>query len=296
MSIVTPSFNQGPYLDEAIRSVLDQPYPSVEYVVVDGGSTDGSVDVIRRHQDRLAYWVSEPDRGQYDAINKGFARTTGDVMAWINSDDKYTPWAFQVVAEVLREHPSIEWVTTLYSLTWDRQGRAVACHRNGGYSREAFFRGAHLPRRTRPGRSFIQQESTFWRRSLWERAGGRIDASLPLAGDFDLWARFYRHAELWAIATPLGGFRIHGDQKTGRQYEAYLAEAEACLVRHGGRPAGPGQRRTGRLLRGLLGHRPLPTGSPQRALLARTGLAEEALICEYSTRHQRWELRRESTI
>src|SRR3954464_13703841 len=92
ISIVTPSFNQARFLPETIRSVLGQNYPDLEYVVIDGGSTDGSAEVIRRHEDRLAQWVSEKDAGQYDAINKGFARTSGEIMGWLNSDDLYTPW------------------------------------------------------------------------------------------------------------------------------------------------------------------------------------------------------------
>ncbi len=97
ISIVTPSFNQAAFLEETIDSVLSQRDPNLEYVIIDGGSTDGSVDIIRRHAGQLAYWVSEPDKGQYDAINRGFAKVTGDVMAWINSDDKYTPWCFSIV-------------------------------------------------------------------------------------------------------------------------------------------------------------------------------------------------------
>src|SRR5438132_13711050 len=100
ITVVTPSFNQAEFLERTLRSVLDQGYPNLEYVVIDGGSTDGSVDTIRRYADRLAYWVAQPDSGQYDAINKGFQRTSGEVMAWINSDDKYAPWAFAVAAEV----------------------------------------------------------------------------------------------------------------------------------------------------------------------------------------------------
>src|SRR5215212_7784658 len=113
ISIVTPSFNQGRFLRETMQSVLGQGYPNLEYVVIDGGSTDESVDIIRGHEQQLAAWVSEKDAGQYDAINKGFARTSGEVMAWLNSDDKYTPWALPVVGEIFAQLPEVKWLTTL---------------------------------------------------------------------------------------------------------------------------------------------------------------------------------------
>src|SRR5579859_3708649 len=99
ISIVTPSFNQRAFLEETIRSVLDQRYPNLEYVIIDGGSTDGSVDIIRKYERHLAFWVSEPDGGQYDAINKGFAHTTGELLGWLNADDKYLPWSFSTLAD-----------------------------------------------------------------------------------------------------------------------------------------------------------------------------------------------------
>ena len=237
ISIVTPSYNQGRFLESAMRSVLDQAEHGVEYVVIDGGSTDGSVDIIRRYATRLTYWVSEPDRGQYDAINKGFARTTGEIMGWLNSDDMYTPWALCVALTLFDRFPEIEWLTTLCPLVWDETGHAVRCaNRHAGFSRRAFFRGGNLPGGFAGG--CIQQESTFWRRSLWERAGGRLEASLPLAGDFELWTRFYRHAELYAVTTPLGGFRVHPEQKTTGHEADYAREATEVLVRAGGRPVG----------------------------------------------------------
>jgi len=107
VSIVTPSFNQVKYLEETIRSVLEQDYPKIEYIVIDGGSTDGSVEVIRKYADRLAYWVSEADRGQTDAINKGFATAHGSILAWLNSDDTYKPGAVSEAVAYLQNHPNI---------------------------------------------------------------------------------------------------------------------------------------------------------------------------------------------
>ena len=114
ISVVTPSFNQGEFLEDTIKSVLLQNYDNIEYVIVDGGSEDNSINVIRRYQDRLAYWVSEKDSGQYYAINKGFINTSGEIMAWLNAGDKFTSWAFQVVGEIFSLFRNIEWITSLY--------------------------------------------------------------------------------------------------------------------------------------------------------------------------------------
>jgi glycosyltransferase involved in cell wall biosynthesis len=258
MCIVTPSFNQRQFIEETIRSVLEQGYPNLEYIIIDGNSTDGSTDIIRKYEQQLAYWVSEPDGGQYDAINKGFSKTTGEIMAWLNSDDKYTPWAFSVVADIFSTFPQVEWLTTSYGLNWDRLGRAVWCSHTGGFNRHAFFKGANLPGRDWYATGWIQQESTFWRRSLWDRAGGHIDASLKLAGDFDLWAKFFRHTDLYAVSSPLGGFRVHGNQKTAHHMQTYLEEAEDILHRYGGHPYGRFESAIRRFLYLSVGYRTIP--------------------------------------
>ena len=177
--------------------------------MVDGGSTDGSVAILERWSDRLSYWTSAPDGGQYDAINRGFARTTGDVMGWLNADDHHLPWTLSLVGEMFERFPEIDWLTTQYPLTVDESGRAVQTGYGGGFNADAFRRGGNLPGRGWFATGFVQQESTFWRRSLWEKAGGRVDASLKLAGDFELWCRFFDHAPLYAVAAPLAAFRRH---------------------------------------------------------------------------------------
>lgn len=233
ISIVTPSFNQGKFLDDAMRSVLTQGYPNLEYVVMDGGSSDCSVEVIRKYEDRLIYWESQPDQGQYDAINRGFARTTGGIMAWLNSDDMYTPLTFSLVADIFASFPQIEWLTSMHPVTWDAHGQAVKIDFTGGFSRQSFEKGGNFPGKGSHGRRWIQQESTFWRRSLWERAGGRLDTSLQLAADFELWARLFQHADLYGVNVQLGGFREHGDQLSVHRREQYMHECEETLRSYG---------------------------------------------------------------
>ena len=233
LSLVTPSFNQGAYLEATLESVFRQNHPDLEYVVMDGGSTDGSVEIIRKYEDRLAYWVSEKDEGQYAAINAGFARTTGEIMGWLNSDDMQTPWCLAVVGELFEKYPEVEWLTTRFPMRWDGAGRAVACRGVTGYAREAILHGDNLPGNGVPGSWPIQQESTFWRRSLWERAGGRLETGFGAAGAYELWLRFARLADPVAVGVPLGGFRQHAEQQTTRAREAYREDARRAFENSG---------------------------------------------------------------
>jgi glycosyltransferase involved in cell wall biosynthesis len=281
-SIVTPSFNQGRFLERCMRSVLEQEAAEVEYVVIDGGSADDSVETIQKYSARLAYWTSRPDRGYADALNAGFACTGGEIMGWLNSDDMLTPWALRVAESVFRALPEVQWITTLYPLVIDEDGMVVAARRGEGYNAKAFYRGRNVP--LTPGfyTSVIQQESTFWRRGLWERAGGSMDANLTMAGDFDLWARFFRHADLYAVGVPLGCFRFQRESFTSSRMNSYLDECREVLLRCGSRsPSGVElfARRMARLL--------------PRRLYPTTGLAYPVFHIRQEGRGSEWKIVRE---
>ncbi|MEM0997668.1 MAG: glycosyltransferase family 2 protein [Bacteroidota bacterium] len=224
ITVVTVNYNLAPFLEEAMRSVLDQEYPNLEYIVVDGGSTDGSQEIIQKYEDRLAWWVSEPDEGQYDALQKGFARATGEILCWLNSDDLFHRRSLFTVAEIFGQYPEVEWLMG-FPTEYAPDGSCV--HRItlpwARWSRRRYLTYDF---------QFIQQESTFWRRSLWEKAGGKLDTSLQLAGDMELWARFFRSAQLYTTLTLLGGFRYRGgDQRSRTQMRAYLDECRTVIQR-----------------------------------------------------------------
>jgi glycosyltransferase involved in cell wall biosynthesis len=228
ITIVTPTFNSGEFLEATIQSVLGQDYPNLEYFIVDGGSSDGTVDIIKKYEKQLAWWVSEKDSGQYDAVNKGLARATGEILGWLNGDDLHLPYALHTVAAAMGENPGVRWVSTLRPMILNCDGTCNSVLDIKGFSRQAFLDGWYLP--YGPAcRAAIQQESTFWRRSLWEEAGGRINPEYPLAGDFDLWARFYEHDELVGIEAPLAGFRVRKNQRS-EDREEYLVEGNRALA------------------------------------------------------------------
>ncbi len=202
VTIVTPSFNQARFLEATIESVLSQGYPSLEYIIVDGGSTDGSLEIIKRYESRLAWWTSEKDRGQTDAINKGLAHAKGSILAWLNSDDTYLPGAVAAAAAYLGANPGIGLVYGDANYI-NEAGRVVG----------RFPAAQTDQRKLRQGYVHIPQQAAFFRADLW-RSVGPLDPSYYFAMDYDLWVRISKKAEVKYLHQAWANFRLHEAGKT----------------------------------------------------------------------------------
>lgn len=219
ISIITPSYNQGNYLEQTILTVLNQNYPNLEYIIIDGGSTDNSVKIIKKYESKLAYWVSEPDKGLYDALSKGFNKSTGDIMGWLNSDDMLHNNSLFSVAEILMVD-KVEWVMG-HPTIFDELGRTVTVASFCKWSKYRYYEKDF---------KFIQQESTYWTRDLWNKAGAHISVDYKYAGDMELWNRFFKIEKLYTLSCLIGGFRLRSkDQLSLETLDDYNKEAEEVL-------------------------------------------------------------------
>jgi glycosyltransferase involved in cell wall biosynthesis len=222
VSIVTPSYNHAHFLEETIRSVLDQDYPKIEYIIVDGGSADGSPEIIHSYEAHLAWWVSEPDQGQTDAINKGFLRANGEIFAWLNSDDTYQPGAIREAAAYLQSHPEVGMV----------YGDAHFIDEHGQVTGRFPARQTNY-HRLRRGFVHIPQQASFFRADLW-REVGPLDPSFYFAMDYDLWVRLAKISQLQYLPRPWANFRLHPSAKTNMADERCWPEMLRVHYRDGG--------------------------------------------------------------
>lgn len=220
ISIVTPNLNQGRFLENTINSVLNQNYPNLEYIIIDGGSNDNSIEIIKKYEHSISYWISESDHSMYEAIQKGFDKSSGDIMAWINSDDLYHPNSLFVISEIFSSFPEIKWLQGIP--TWfDENGRCVMVDKLRRWSKFDFYTGNY---------QWIQQESVFWRRDLWEKAGSKLDTSIRYAGDFELWMRFFRFEKLYVTNSLVAGYRVRTEGQISSVYlDQYKDEVKSVI-------------------------------------------------------------------
>ena len=233
ISIVTPSYNQARFIEKTIRSILLQNYPNLEFIVIDGGSKDGSVEQIERYQDWITHWVSEKDRGQSDAINKGFSLANGKILAWLNTDDFLLPEALFRVATTYATNrdPKIHaWVGAADKV--DEHGRLIYQLNPADLTKESFY---HWRNRQRPkGTGYFLQPACFFTKEAWEVAGP-LDLSLHYCMDVDLWLKMTSCFRFSPISEKLAVAVGHSQAKTTTDKERTRAEIALVIAEHGGR-------------------------------------------------------------
>jgi glycosyltransferase involved in cell wall biosynthesis len=235
ISVVTVCRNAEQYIRACIESVVGQNYANIEYIIVDGASNDDTLSIIKEYESKIHCIISEQDSGPADALNKGFSKATGDILCWLNADDKFHPYALSTVAKLFTDLPNVDWITGFPSW-YNAEGTClnelyiqrtpmfdnyvhdgVYPHFNR-WSKTRFASGDFLA---------IQQESVFWRASLWKKAGAKIEKGI-IAFDFELWVRFFQWASIYTAPVLLSGFRVHKHQLSEDQ-ERYIRECQSII-------------------------------------------------------------------
>jgi glycosyltransferase involved in cell wall biosynthesis len=222
ISLVTPSYNQAQFLEKTIQSVLEQNYANLEWIVMDGGSNDGSAEILKANEAHFTHWQSERDDGQSAAINAGMNRATGDICCWLNSDDLLAPGALKTVAEFFEKNPKEQWLI----------GKGGFCTPAGKVLREKPVGGTSYEDFLDWGTNSINQPSVFWRRSLWKEVGG-LNETLNFVMDYELWLKFSRVQAAAKIPQVLGITVIHKDTKTAAGATEMYIEHSLVLYEFG---------------------------------------------------------------
>lgn len=220
ISVITPSYNQAEYLERTILSVIEERYPKLEFIIIDGGSTDGSVDIIKKYESHIDYWISEPDNGQTYAINKGLKKATGEWIAWQNSDDIYYPGAFMTLAEAAGKKPNVGLIVGDMNLI-DEKDHLI---------RDLHFVTPSFMSMVAEGMIFSNQ-AAFWKRSVHDELG-YLDETLDLGFELDWFLRLTKHVKGYATNQCLGAFRIHSSAKTQMFVVRNLAAMSLVRDRH----------------------------------------------------------------
>lgn len=272
ISIIVPCYNMEQYIEETLISILNQKYENLELIIVDGLSSDNTLNIISKYEKQISLLISEKDNGQYNAINKGMSFATGDILAWLNADDIYFPWTFKHISNFFNKYPSQSWVSGSTSLMNENGlingfGANVISKPNK-FVENGWFRSQLY--------GYLQQEGMFWRKELWEQAGG-LNEYYKLASDFELWTNFSKKAPLVSFGIPLACFRVRMSSRSNALKKDYESEVKSICN---------GLKKPNFIVK-LLGQFSLFT-----LLLVRKFTIQKSLIYFYSPTNKKWILKR----